>query len=95
MNIWHTVSVWGYGKLPLDSILAGLEDVYADVRDESGVVFRFSREDWKQHLNSHTFYLAYEGPLPSASPKEVKVDITISERFACPGWTNCIQLVTM
>ncbi len=72
------------GELPLDSILAGLQDVYADVRDESGVIFRFSREDRKQHLNSHTFYLAYEGPLPSASPKEVKVDITISERFVCP-----------
>ncbi len=36
------------------------------------------------HLNSHTFYLAYEGPLPSTSTKEVKVDMTISERFVCP-----------
>jgi len=72
------------GELSLDSILAGLDDVYAEVRDASGVVFRFSREDRRQHRNSHTFYLAYDGPLPSASPKEVKVDITISERFVCP-----------
>jgi predicted nucleotidyltransferase component of viral defense system len=28
--------------------------------------------------------LAYEGPLPAASPKAIKVDITISERFVLP-----------
>ena len=71
-------------ELPLESILAGLDDIYAEVRGASGVVFRFSREDRRKHLNSHTFYLAYKGPLPSASLKEVKVDITISERFVCP-----------
>ncbi|MCP3997073.1 MAG: hypothetical protein GY722_18745 [bacterium] len=48
----------------------------------SGIPFHYSREDRKKHQNSHTFYLAYEGPLPAASPKEVKVDITITERFA-------------
>lgn len=67
-------------ELPLEDILAALEDVYAEVQRASGVLFRFSREDHKQHQNSHTFYLAYEGPLPSRSTKEVKVDITIRER---------------
>ena len=70
-------------ELPLESILAGLEEVYDEVRRASGVAFRFARADRKQHQNSHTFYLAYEGPLPAASPKEVKVDITIHERFVC------------
>lgn len=69
------------GEMPLEPILAGLEDVYAQVRSASGIPFSFSREDRKKHHNSHTFYLAYEGPLPAASPKEVKVDITITERI--------------
>lgn len=70
--------------LPLEDILAALDDIYADVQRASGIVFRFSREDRKKHQNSHTFYLAYEGPLPGTSTKEVKVDITIRERLVCP-----------
>jgi predicted nucleotidyltransferase component of viral defense system len=72
------------GEMPLESILSGLEDIYADVRSASGIPFRYSREDRKKHQNSYAFYLAYEGPLPAASPKEVKVDITISERLVLP-----------
>lgn len=70
--------------LPLEEILAALEGIYEEVRRASGIVFRFSREDRKKHLNSHTFYLAFEGPLPGTSTKEVKVDITIGERLVCP-----------
>ena len=72
------------GEISLESILAGLEEVYAQVRRASGIPFRYSRGDRKKHQNSHTFYLAYEGPLPAVSPKEVKVDITISEQFVLP-----------
>ena len=68
---------------PLDPILAGLEEVYERVRLASGVAFRYARAARKQHRNSHTFYLAYEGPLPAESAREVKVDITIRERFVC------------
>ncbi|PID59901.1 MAG: hypothetical protein CSB44_12115 [Gammaproteobacteria bacterium] len=71
-------------ELPLDDILAALDDIYAEVQRASGVVFRFSREDRKKHQNSHTFYLVYEGPLPTSSMKEIKVDITIRERIVCP-----------
>lgn len=71
-------------EIPLESILDGLEEVYSHVRSASGIPIHFSREDRKKHQNSHTFYLAYEGPLPAASPKEVKVDITITERFVLP-----------
>jgi hypothetical protein len=67
----------------LEHILAGLEEAYGEARRASGVAFRYARADRKQHQNNHTFYLAYEGPLPSASAKEVKVDITIRERFVC------------
>jgi predicted nucleotidyltransferase component of viral defense system len=68
----------------LDAILAGLEEVYGEVQRASGIVVRFARADRKSHQNSHTFYLAYEGPLPAASPKEVKVDITIREQLVRP-----------
>ncbi|MBD3162498.1 MAG: nucleotidyl transferase AbiEii/AbiGii toxin family protein, partial [Candidatus Latescibacteria bacterium] len=61
-----------------------LEGASAEVFRASGVVARFSREDRKTHQNSHTFYLAYGGPLPGTSVKGVKVDITIRERFVCP-----------
>jgi len=68
----------------LDAILAGLEAVYAEVRRASGILTRFARADRKSHQNSHTFYISYEGPLPAASPKEVKVDITIREQLVRP-----------
>lgn len=71
-------------EIPLKAILSGLEDVYTQVRSASGIPFRYSREDRKKHQNSHTFYLNYEGPLPAASPKEVKVYITITERVVMP-----------
>jgi predicted nucleotidyltransferase component of viral defense system len=70
-------------ELPIEPILAGFEEVYDEVRRASGVAFHHARADRKQHQNSHTFYLAYEGPLPAAAAKEVKVDITIRERFVC------------
>lgn len=68
----------------LDAILSGLQEVYAEVQRSSGIAFRFSRADRKSHHNSHTFYLAYEGPLPAASLKEVKVDITLREQLVRP-----------
>jgi hypothetical protein len=68
----------------LDAILAGLEGVHAEVQRASGIVFRIARVDRKSHQNSHTFYLGYVGPLPAASPKEVKVDITVREQLVRP-----------
>ncbi len=71
-------------ETPLETILAELKGVHATVQQSSGVIIRYSREDRTKHQNSHTFYLAYEGPLPSTSKKEVKVDITIRERIVMP-----------
>ena len=68
----------------LEVILTGLEAVYAEVQRASGIVVQFARADRKSHQNSHTFYLSYEGPLPAATPREVKVDITISEQLVRP-----------
>ena len=71
-------------ETPLKTILAGLEKIYAEVKEASGMIIRYSRKGRKSHLNSHSFYLAYEGPLPGTTIKEVKVDITIDERFVLP-----------
>ena len=59
-----------------------LDPVYAAVREASGIVFAFDREDRQKHENSYTFYLRYDGPLPR--PNDVKVDVTIREQLIHP-----------
>jgi predicted nucleotidyltransferase component of viral defense system len=66
-------------------VLQALDPVFDEARRATGAVFRFAREDRRAHQNSHTFYLGYEGPLPSpARGREVKVDLTIRERLVFP-----------
>lgn len=48
----------------------------------SGIRFTFEAEDRQTHVNSYTFYLRYQGPLPTSNT--VKVDITISELLHFP-----------
>lgn len=68
--------------LSFEQLKQELEPVYETVKQASNITFRFSRPDPISHKNSYTFYLTYEGPLPSTStPKEIKVDITIKERI--------------
>lgn len=57
---------------------------FEETRRASGVELRLDHLDRHSHANSHTFYLAYEGPLPSTRGKRVKTDITISERIVFP-----------
>ena len=68
----------------LENILDGLGAVFNHIHELSGVTISYSREDRRSHQNSFTFYLAYQGPLPGATTKEVKVDITINERIVTP-----------
>lgn len=65
-----------------EELRARLERVYAAVRDASGIVFGFDREDRQKHDNSYTFYLRYQGALPR--PSDVKVDITLREMLVYP-----------
>jgi predicted nucleotidyltransferase component of viral defense system len=68
-----------------DEIRRELDPVFAEAKRATGAIFRFAREDRRTHENSHTFYLGYEGPLPApAGGREVKVDITLRERFVFP-----------
>jgi len=61
---------------------------FAYVERNSGIRLQITRYDRHSHENSHTFFLGYEGPLPGASGKEVKVDITIRERIFFPIESN-------
>ena len=70
--------------VPFETLRAELEPVFREVQRASGVVFRFEREDRQPHVNSHTFYLSYDGPLPARVPSEVKADVTIRERLVLP-----------
>jgi hypothetical protein len=64
-------------KVEFGEIRVGLEEVYQLVAQASGIRFAFESEDRQTHINSYTFYLRYQGPLPTSNT--VKVDITISE----------------
>ena len=68
--------------VPPEELVRRLETVYAAVREASGIVFTFDREDRHAHANSYTFYLRYVGPLPSGN--DVKVDITLREHLVYP-----------
>ena len=68
--------------LQLDDLLKRFEPVYSALRQESGITFEFDRVDRHKHSNSYTFYLKYEGPLPSGN--NVKVDITQREHLVFP-----------
>ena len=65
-----------------DEMKTRLQPVYAAVREASGIVFGFDREDRQKSDNSYTFYLRYVGPLPSSN--DVKVDITLREQLVYP-----------
>jgi predicted nucleotidyltransferase component of viral defense system len=65
-----------------EELKARLEPVYAAVRESSGIVFGFDREDRQKRENSYTFYLRYEVPLPKAN--DVKVDSALREKLVHP-----------
>ena len=68
-------------RVEFAEIRAGLE-VYELVAQGSGIRFSFEAEDRQTHVNSNTFYLRYQGPLPTSNT--VKVDITIAEILLFP-----------
>jgi uncharacterized protein len=68
--------------IPIEEIVRRLDAVYRRVREDSGIAFAFDREDRQKHVNSHTFYLKYTGPLPAGN--DAKVDITVREHLVFP-----------
>ncbi|MDP2643875.1 MAG: nucleotidyl transferase AbiEii/AbiGii toxin family protein [Desulfobacterales bacterium] len=71
-----------------EKIQAYLALAFEYVERESGIKLQISRYDRHSHENSHTFFIAYEGPLPGTATKEVKVDITIQEKIVFPIASN-------
>ena len=67
-----------------EEILRGLDEISKDIQQVSGIRIRFDRKGEDSHQNSHTFYLAYEGPLPRHYAAIVKVDITLREKVVTP-----------
>jgi predicted nucleotidyltransferase component of viral defense system len=57
---------------------------FEETRRASGVEIRLDHLDRDFHENTHTIYLAYEGPLPRVRDRTVKTDITIRERIVLP-----------
>lgn len=76
--------------LDFQQIRTSLEEVFEVVRQQSAILFSFVREDRVSHLNSYTFFLGYDGPLPG-SGKQVKVDITRTEKIVFP-LKECVVL---
>jgi len=73
------------GEVSFETIQKELEAAFAEAYKASGVMLRYVRPDRHAHANSHTFYLAYEGPLGGLpGGKEVKTDITIREEVVFP-----------
>lgn len=66
-------------QMPPEEIFHHLDALYTSVYEASAIRFQFGELDRHAHVNSHTFYLNYQGPLPAAS--SVKVDITVEERI--------------
>ena len=62
----------------------GLAAAFKETHQASGIVIRLDHVDRQTHENSHTFYLAYDGPLPDGPGKSIKTDITIRERIVLP-----------
>ncbi|MBN1380302.1 MAG: nucleotidyl transferase AbiEii/AbiGii toxin family protein [Deltaproteobacteria bacterium] len=74
--------------ISFDEIKTHLALAFENVEWASGIKIQFSRYDRHSHENRHTFFIAYEGPLPGTAVKEVKVDITIKEKIVFPVASN-------
>ena len=72
-------------EVPFETIRKDLDRAFEKSYRDSGVVLRYARSDRHSYVNSHTFYLNYEGPLGNfPSGKEIKTDITIKEKVVFP-----------
>jgi len=72
------------GETSWEAIERGFAAAFEETYRGSGIVVRLDHVDRDSRENSHTFYLAFEGPLPGDPGKSVKTDITIRERIVLP-----------
>jgi hypothetical protein len=69
-------------KISLMQIFAELNKIFEWVKRESGIEFSLGKVE-EVHLNTHTFYMDYNGPLQGGT-RSAKVDITIIEKLMFP-----------
>ena len=62
-----------------DVVKAAFEAVGSAVEEETGMSIEFDSKDTHEHINSHTFYMGYTGPMRRR--RTFKVDITRTERL--------------
>ena len=73
-----------------EEIERGLTAAFEATHTGCGMDIRLDQVDRHAHDNSHTVYLAYEGPLPRGTRTRFKTDITIRERLVLPLETRPI-----
>jgi len=66
------------------NIQKDLEIAFKYIYLSSGIKLNYSHYDRHKHENTYTFFLGYEGLLPSTSNKKIKVDITKKEKIFYP-----------
>ena len=64
-------------EIPLEQIFSELDVLFDVLAEESGIRFSRKSGDPVRHARNDTFYLEYQGPLPSKG--SVKVDVTRGE----------------
>lgn len=69
-------------EMLLEDIFSAFADVFRYVKESSGIPFDIGSQE-KPSLNTFTFTMTYEGPLPG-KPREVKTDITFREKILRP-----------
>ena len=67
---------------PFSFIQENLDIIFKRISQDSGIKISFQQSDRHTHKNSHTFFLEYEGPLPGATGKKIKVDITLKKELS-------------
>lgn len=68
----------------VEQVLEEFKTAFRHTFDASGITATLSATPANQGHNSHTFYIGYEGPLPTARAKEIKCDMTLSEEIVFP-----------
>lgn len=62
-----------------DTVRAAFEEIGSAVEEQTGMSIVFAGKDNHEHINSHTFYMSYTGPM--RRERSFKVDMTRTEKL--------------
>lgn len=69
-------------EMLLEDIFAAFKEIFRYVKEATGIPFGIASQE-EPSLNTFTFTMTYEGPLPG-KPREVKTDVTFREKILRP-----------